>query len=124
MLVDNFNDQHVHWINYPCSSVNINKLEMIPVWLALQRYAEQCHNTHIVVYTDNNQVLANINTGISSNINTIRLLREMFWLCVVHNLYVTARRIASIDNMAVDALSRLKQEDTIRAINVLCLCCS
>ena len=119
-LTQDLNYHHCHWLNYPCSSGNINELEMIPVWLALQRYAAQGKNTH----TDNNQVLSNINTGVSVNINKMILLREIFWLCVSHNLFVTARRISSVDNVVADKLSRLSLEDRINTLSVFCLCCS
>ena len=101
----------------------LNELELIPVYLALVRLSSCLVNQHIVCYTDNTQVLSNINTGVSINKFAMSLLRQIFWICVTRNLHLTACHIVGTDNVVADRLSRISRTDTID-ISSLGLCCS
>ena len=122
--LESLNPDHNHWVDHLCDSGNINVLEMIPVILAVHRYEDSLKDVHLVVYTDNNQVLSNINTGISRNDTTMEMLRHLFWLCVKYNIHITARRISSVDNVVADRLSRVCASDLSSVINDFYLCCS
>lgn len=74
---------HGHWqnINLPLcmqEDNNINFWELVPVWLALQRYAPGCRGMHIVAFSDNLQVVHAVNKGISSNKSSMELLCGIF----------------------------------------------
>ena len=53
------------------------------------------------------QVLAMINTGRSKNKLCMSWLRELFWVCFIHNIDLFATYIKSEDNVLADHLSRL-----------------
>ena len=61
-------DDHGHWenVDVPDQS-NINFLELVPIRLALERHSESRSNRHVIVFTDNTQVLCMINKGVSAN---------------------------------------------------------
>jgi hypothetical protein len=119
---------HGHWMNvcldcFPVSDVNINFLELIAVWLAIRRLAPQYTNKHLLCYTDNTQVQFMINKGTSSNISCMSILREIFWICVRFNCFITARHIKGSLNLIPDRLSRLDPADHDLHMDC-CLCCS
>lgn len=86
-------------------SSNINVLELIPVWLGVQRFAKAWANYHMVCYTDNANVMTMINKGISSNSTCMSIIRDMFWRCAAENIHLTARHFAGTDNVLADILS-------------------
>ena len=54
--------------------------------------------------TDNTQVVSALNKGTSVNANTTSLLRDIFWICVMYNIYLFARHIPGVDNVIPDML--------------------
>lgn len=87
---------HAHWKDVVKPLVvggddNINFWELIPVWQALLRFAPSHRNQHLVLFPDNTQVVFMVNAGKSSYISCMCLLREIFWICVFFNVYLTAR---------------------------------
>ena len=114
---------HQHWFNIDTSSNNINELELIPVYLAMLRMSSKVHDCHVVCYTDNTQVLSNINKGISTNKYAMSILRQVFLICVTRNIHLTARHIAGEDNVIADYLSRLHTAHSIE-LSKFQLCCS
>ena len=69
--------------------------------------------------TDNTQVVADINTGRSSNTVSMDLLRKIFWLTVTHNCHLVAEHIPGERNVVADTLSRFTDDNDIP----LYLCC-
>ena len=59
--------------------------------------------------TDNMQVLAMLCTGRSANKLCMSWLGEIFWLCFLWNIDITASYIKSADNLLADALSRVPE---------------
>lgn len=97
-------DVHGHWQNVSKRVVsprddNINLLELVPVWLGIGRLVRSYRDVHVVVLSDNTQVVNMLNFGKSSNVSGMCLLREIFWLCAFFNLYVTARHVPGLDNI-------------------------
>lgn len=126
--IDGVNDIHGHWKNVPKPLLNhkddnVNLWELIAVWQALVRVAESSRNAHLLVMTDNTQVVAMVNGTASVNESCLELLREIFWLSAIHNVYVTARYIPGIQNIIADKLSRLPVLGYFPDVCKL-LCCS
>ena len=92
---------------------HINVGEMWPVVAGIHRWCDSWRNCIVEVVTDNTQVQHAIRTGRSSNPSTMAWLREIFWVCAFHNIYLKATRIASKDNILADSLSRLKNQDCV-----------
>lgn len=72
-------DEHAHWVNVGVPLVcdkdfNINLLELIPVWLGILRIVRRVRNVHVLVKSDNTQVVNNINFGKSANTSSMCLL--------------------------------------------------
>ena len=86
---------------------NINLLELYPVLLACQLWGFQWRDKRVIVFTDNTQVQAIINTGRSRSGLAMTWLRDMFWCSAKYNFHLTARRISSKANIIADRLSRL-----------------
>lgn len=127
VIFDAVNPSHGHWknMNLPCSRQdnNINFWELVPVWVAIQRYAPACSNMQIVAFSDNMQVVHAINKGISSNDSSMYLLRCIFWVCVKYNVYLSAKYIPGEFNIIPDMLSRVSKDKYCRAVTGFNLCC-
>lgn len=123
------NPDHEHWKNVRKPLVvprddNINLLELIPVWLSVVRFAPRFRDCHIVLQTDNTQVISMVNCGKSSNISCMCLIREIFWLCILYNVYLTARYVPGCNNYVADSLSRITSSSFSSVIDSHLLCCS
>ena len=90
---------------------NINVYELYPVSVGLRRWAEMYSNTRVHAVTDNMQVMAMLNTGRSKNKLCMDWLREIFWLCFIHNIEIYSTYIKSEDNILADHLSRLNYKN-------------
>ena len=110
---DKFDPGCSHWIDPPkydnlfIHEGNINVYELWPVLVGLKRWAHLYKNTRVNAVTDNMQVLAMLNTGRSKNKLCMEWLREIFWLCFIHNIEIYSTYIRSEDNTLADQLSRL-----------------
>lgn len=122
-------DNHGHWVNVNKNLVmpqvdNINYWELVAVWQAVYRLAPRYTNQHIVIASDNTQVVAMLNTNRSVNLSCLELLREIFWISAIYNVYITGRHIPGVQNIIADKLSRLYSLSPIDELRKLCLCCS
>ena len=98
-----------HWSFTPgeCSSEDsINLLELWPIVAAAFRWSKDWVDKKVVIYTDNTQVQAAINTGRSRSVRSMWWLRELFWYSVVFNFHLVARRVTTGDNIVADYFSR------------------
>lgn len=125
----NLDSSHGHWVNFSLNQfqqhdININLLELIPIYLALVRLSLNCVNRHFICVTDNTQVRTMVNKGVSSNQSCMYLLRKIFWTCVQINSYVTARHICGMQNVCADMLSRLSKDSNGVVFSRYHLCCS
>ena len=121
---DELVSSHGHWENVTVpQDTNINFLELVPVYEALRRCVHQWSDQHVVVFTDNTQVVAMVNRGISDNKDCMELLRSIFWIVATHNIYITARHIPGVDNVLPDLLSRIAFSNELSAICDYSLCC-
>ena len=116
---------HNHWPNVEMTdSKNIDYLELVPVFLALQSYQHDWANHHVLFKTDNTQVLSMVNKGLSVNKECMAILREIFWVCAKKNIYISAVHIPGEFNHVPDLLSRIKSSNALSKIENLSLCCS
>lgn len=117
---------HVHWMNIHVGddSSNINVLELIPVWLGVRRFAEIWGDYHVVCFTDNANVMTMVNKGVSSNSTCMCIIRDIFWICALHNIHLTARHIAGSHNVLADILSRIIFTNDLSVTGDFHLCCS
>lgn len=121
-------DRHGHWLNVIPPLLhekdnNVNFWEMIPVWLAIKRWSRIWTNMHVVVFSDNQQVVYAINKGFSNNKSSMSLIREIFWDCACGNLYLTARYLRGEHNVIADMLSRLADPLFVNKFMHYSLCC-
>lgn len=121
--VYSLNHSH-HWCNvYILQENNINVLELVPVLLAARYFGNSWAHTHIVCFTDNTQVASAINKGVSSNKLSMAILREIFWLSVYYNFYITARHFPGNLNVISDMLSQVSTTNRIMSQEYCSLCC-
>lgn len=127
-IFDSIDPNHEHWKNI-CLPLceqrdnNINFWELVPIWMAIKRYAPGCKNMHVVAFSDNLQVVHAVNKGISVNNSSMNLLRQIFWECVKYNVYLTARYIPGECNIIPDLLSRASNVKCVKALTSFDLCC-
>ena len=103
---------------------HISYLELVPVYQAVIRYAGSWRNQHVLCMTDNTQVVSAINKGTSINTLTMALLRDIFWVCVMYNIYLCARHIPGVNNVLPDLLSRIGETGSLSNIIPYSICCS
>lgn len=104
---------------------NINMLELWPVLLGIHRWYHLFKNCRVSLLTDNTQVLGMLRKGLSSNTVCMDWIREIYWVCVIHNIDLVPDYIATGDNTIADALSRIPYKptvssDTWNTLSMLC----
>lgn len=119
---------HEHWRNVIkpvlcANNDNVNFWELLAVYQAVSRYAESARNSHMIIRSDNTQVIAMVNGSASINESCLELLREIFWLSAIFNVYITAKHISGVQNVVADRLSRLELDVDYSELHDL-LCCS
>ena len=106
---------------------NINVLELWPIVLGLKRWANMLRNKTLLLFTDNMQVLYMLTSGKSSNTVCMSWVREIFWICIIHNIDIEPRYINTHCNLVADTLSRLSYfstQERVRAkLGGTDLCC-
>lgn len=113
-----------HWCNvFIEGDLNINVLELVPILVAARWYGPSWTNFHIVCFSDNTQVVSALNKGVSSNPISMMILRELFWLSVKYNFYLTARHVMGVDNVIADLLSRVSVNNNVQSALCDNLCC-
>ena len=107
--------------------VNINVLELWPIVLGLQRWSSILSNKSLLLFTDNTQVLYMLLNGKSCNKICMSWIREIFWICIIHNIELLPRYINTECNLVADTLSRLlyfsKVEEITSKLGGSGLCC-
>lgn len=85
---------------------NICVLELYPILLALQLFAAQMSNTHIIIFSDNIAVVEVLNSKTTKHPQMLILLRQLVLHCLQHNIIFTGKHISGKYNVLADALSR------------------
>ena len=86
---------------------NINVFKLWPIVLGLKRWADVLSNKSVLVFIDNTQVLYMLSSGKSSNTTCMSWIREIFWVCSIHNIEIFPRYINTTCKLVADTLSRL-----------------
>ena len=98
----NFEKDLPEWKN-----AHINTLELLTVLVACQRWGHLWRNKHLQVKCDNLASVYAINKGSSRSPEFMRVLREIFWLSVIHEFRLTAVHVKGTHNIIADSISRL-----------------
>ena len=94
--------------DYPhFSELQINKLEIFPLYLSILRWHEQFRNKWVVIYVDNSSTLAWLNKGTARCPLVMSWLRNIFWFSALSNFRITARYISTTDHVNSDTISLL-----------------
>ena len=123
--MDACSPSHDHWLNVDVNDAeNINYLELIPIWLSLKRYSSMWENCHVLCLSDNTQVVAMMRRGHSVNKQCMVLLRNIFWICALNNIYLTPEHIQGKFNYVPDMLSRIAFSNSLTSLRSTSICCS
>jgi hypothetical protein len=90
-----------HW-----ATLNICVLELYPILLALQLYANQIANSYILIHSDNKAVVEVLTQKTTKHPQMLTLLRHLVLHCLKYNILFTAQHISGKLNVVPDALSR------------------
>ena len=80
--------------------------EMFTLLLAAERWAHLWRNQKIVFLCDNMSCVACVNSGKSSDPDTVDCLQRLFWLSVINNCEFKAEHLSTKENYLADAISR------------------
>ena len=87
---------------------SINYLELYAVAVAVVSWAHHFKNQKIALFCDNMSVVSMINNTTSMCKNCMILLRIIVLHGMLHNVTITAKHVAGVQNKFADALSRQK----------------
>ena len=85
---------------------NIAVLELYPIMLALQLFAWDMSNKHVILHTDNHAVSDVLSSKTSKHPQLTALLRTIVLHCLNFNIKITSKHISGKTNVLPDALSR------------------
>ncbi|XP_041438056.1 uncharacterized protein LOC121399992 [Xenopus laevis] len=89
---------------------NLTLLELFPILVALELWAEGLANKAIRFLSDNMGVVHAVNNLSSDSPPVIRLLRQLVLICLKFNISFKAQHVPGVENTLADALSREKWE--------------
>ena len=87
--------------------LHINHKETAAIVVAARRWAPQWEGKSVTVFTDNQTAIHIVNRGTSADPTVMELLRELFWLSVMHNFSLSAKYLQGEHNIFADTVSRL-----------------
>ena len=90
---------------------SINYLELYAVAAAVLAWIHRFRNRRVTIFTDNKGVRDMINSNVGSTKNSMVLIRIIVLKCLVENVKLKAKYVASEDNNFADHLSRGRIKD-------------
>ena len=93
------------------ASPSINYLELYAVATAVLAWIGRFRNRRVTIFTDNKGVRDMINSNVASTKNSMVLIRIIVLKCLVENVKLKAKYVASEDNNFADHLSRGRIKD-------------
>ena len=75
--------------------------------MAICTRAPALAGTKVLLYCDNMSVCHIINSGVSKNVDIMKLVRTLFFVCASFNIECRSVHLSSLDNAIADSLSRL-----------------
>lgn len=101
------------WLHEEVQTMHINELELFAAFLGLKSFAKKLRNVHIRIYIDNTVAMACLNKmGSSKSSKLNKLSRQVWEWCIERSIWLSAARIAGIDNVEADSESRNINLDT------------
>ena len=88
------------------ASLNICFLELVPIVVALYVWGGLLRNHSLLLFTDNEALVAVINKQSSPDTLIMKGIRKLVVACLKFNVRVRARHVAGAVNLKADALSR------------------
>ncbi len=90
-------------------SLHINAKEVLALEPACVRWAHQWANRKVIVHSDNQAAVAQINRGTSKNPIVMAALRRIFWWSATFNFRLFCVYLPGVRNAVADAASRLHE---------------
>jgi len=87
---------------------HISLLELYPIVLAVETWANDISNRCIILFTDNEAVVSVINSQTSKDENLMILVRRLVLICLKFNIVFQAKHVPGAKNTLADLLSRQK----------------
>ena len=91
---------------------HINVLELFTVLLSLIKWGERLSGSHVIIRSDNVVTVSALNRSTSRGTEIMPLIRQIFWLCVKHDIIITGQFIPGKLNILADRISRLEEVDS------------
>ncbi len=88
------------------AALDINCLELLSVLAAVKLWARELAGRHLTIICDNQVTVEVLNRGRARNVILLSYLREIAFLCAIHEFELRAVHIAGVDNRMPDLLSR------------------
>ena len=92
----------------PQKDTNITVLELYPITVAVHLYGLLMSNHCVTFVSDNEAVVAVINSMTCKHKQVMALVRPLVLACLKYNIFFKARHIPGVENTLADALSRLQ----------------
>ena len=86
---------------------HINIKELLAVLAAVFSWSKSLKNKHVVLFTDNLDIVQIWTSGSSKNADIMKLIRALFLFCAKQNIILSLRHIYGFVNIKADCLSRL-----------------
>jgi hypothetical protein len=90
---------------------HINVLELFTVFLALRRWGPLWSGQHVLIRSDNVATVSSLNKSTSRGVELMPIIREIFWICVEHDVMISSVHIPGKLNILADKISRLHDLD-------------
>ena len=87
--------------------MSINFGELFAIIMAMCTWGNILAGTKILLFCDNLSVCQIINSGVSKNVDIMKLVRTLFFVCASFSIECRAVHISSFHNAIADSLSRL-----------------
>ena len=80
--------------------------EMYAIVIAAATFGKHFRSYRILFHCDNQNVVSLINSGVSKNVELMKLIRKLFYIAAFYNFECSAKYITSKNNYVADAISR------------------
>lgn len=104
------------WPNQKIREMNITRLELYPIVVAVNVWACHLENKTISIRTDNEALVYIINKQTSRDSGVMGLIRPLVSQCLKHNILLKASHIKGSSNTYADMLSRLQVSEFLQAV--------
>ena len=82
--------------------------------VAVRLWAVEWAGLKVILYCDNWSVVCATNSGVANEPLLRGIIRELWWLCATHDIYLVVRHRPGANMMAADLLSRASNSPACR----------